>query len=487
MKNTFLSTSLIESNTSLINIKDFGAKGDGRKDDTRSINNAFAYAEKYGLTVFVPSGKYIVSNLIFGSQNESGQSSSPLGIIGEGNSSILFAKSGTTGVMLSACSIAGVVFSGFLVDGNSQTVICIDTSWLPSAGPSTQNHFENIWVQRYNGYSGWKCKNNNDSIFLKCAVRMNGEDSVYSFDAPNQGGMITFDQCYWYSKPLGVCGQNINIWGCGGLGVKVNGADMNSFDVSGSYLYSHEDIGCIVDASDYPIRQIIAYNSHLDIREPDHEGFKGEFLTGVTVKGGNVIRSAASGSPLFFSPSMVNASGNYRAVLKLDSCVVDNITISNPDVLKFHLDCINTSGVNASDEPISQITIGRDIYSRLSRNKLELGNLRGIGHVTQYFTVIDAAPSVWASVGESAIIKGAALVMVSSHQDAVPSAIFLCAGSAVTSGTKSVQRLSYEDGSGAYAGCSIAAQWLSGDPYALQIRLTGGALNAYLKISVIYL
>lgn len=45
-----------------INIKQFGAHGDGVTDDTDEIGAALAYAKLYNLPVFVPAGEYLVSD-----------------------------------------------------------------------------------------------------------------------------------------------------------------------------------------------------------------------------------------------------------------------------------------------------------------------------------------------------------------------------------------------------------------------------------------
>ena len=65
-----------------INVKDFGAKGDGVNDDTESIKNAISsiggdYAK--GGTVYIPKGKYKITDTIFISSN--------VNIIGDGNTS----------------------------------------------------------------------------------------------------------------------------------------------------------------------------------------------------------------------------------------------------------------------------------------------------------------------------------------------------------------------------------------------------------------
>lgn len=47
------------------NVKDFGAKGDGKTDDTQSITNCFKNAEKNNISeIFFPEGNYIISNTL---------------------------------------------------------------------------------------------------------------------------------------------------------------------------------------------------------------------------------------------------------------------------------------------------------------------------------------------------------------------------------------------------------------------------------------
>jgi hypothetical protein len=48
----------------VVNVKWFGAKGDGVTDDTQSIQNAVNYSESEGIDVFFPSGNYLVTNTI---------------------------------------------------------------------------------------------------------------------------------------------------------------------------------------------------------------------------------------------------------------------------------------------------------------------------------------------------------------------------------------------------------------------------------------
>lgn len=52
---------IFSSKNNFINVKAFGAKGDGATDDTQSINNAldYAYQNKYGI-LFIPNGTYMI-------------------------------------------------------------------------------------------------------------------------------------------------------------------------------------------------------------------------------------------------------------------------------------------------------------------------------------------------------------------------------------------------------------------------------------------
>jgi|TARA_B110000240_G_scaffold146235_1_gene161627 hypothetical protein len=71
--NTVYTRSLQEKLDDFVNVRDFGAKGDGVTDDTASITralvNTFGYTSTYAgvstrRTVYFPSGKYLVSSLI---------------------------------------------------------------------------------------------------------------------------------------------------------------------------------------------------------------------------------------------------------------------------------------------------------------------------------------------------------------------------------------------------------------------------------------
>jgi len=115
---------------SRVNVKDFGATGDGSTDDTAAIQAAIDEAAGGG--VFVPNGTYIVSNI--GKLNAAG-----LVLIGESQYNTVFkAKSGMTGSILSNTNSAAGTTAFHQIESiffnlNAQNVTAIDLSSVNNA------------------------------------------------------------------------------------------------------------------------------------------------------------------------------------------------------------------------------------------------------------------------------------------------------------------------------------------------------------------
>ena len=109
-----------------VNVLDYGAIGDGVADDTAAIQAAVDAAELTGQSVYLPAGTYLVSSV-----NGSGavNISSGIEMFGDGASTILKLKAGSTGMVVYAYSpsvYSGLRLHDFTVDGNNVATAQLD-------------------------------------------------------------------------------------------------------------------------------------------------------------------------------------------------------------------------------------------------------------------------------------------------------------------------------------------------------------------------
>lgn len=237
----------IRESSGPINVRWFGAKGDGQTDDTVAINRAINAASVQRKSVFVPTGVYLVGQLLFGNQSLTGQSSSPLGFFGEGWGSTLKAKN--PGSVIQAWSIAGVHFSNFDIDGNGIATTCIDTSWKSGVGPSCNNKYEHI---RCRGSTGviWKAINNNDCSFDQCIIIGNGHNQI-GLDLTASGGLAWIRDSVWNNCYLRFGCQNGTIQNCWGMGIQFASGCLNYVLLNGLYLYWNTHLGAILKSNSF--------------------------------------------------------------------------------------------------------------------------------------------------------------------------------------------------------------------------------------------
>lgn len=88
-----------------MNVRQFGAKGDGETDDYAAINKAIEFAD----TILVPSGTYLLNTRIYVPSNKK--------IIGNGDSSVI--KAGTIDHMISIVDASDIVIKDLKIDGNA--------------------------------------------------------------------------------------------------------------------------------------------------------------------------------------------------------------------------------------------------------------------------------------------------------------------------------------------------------------------------------
>jgi hypothetical protein len=104
----------VSSATVLLNVKNFGAKGDGRTNDTAALQQVFSKAAGGGRTVYFPKGTYMVDStkdLLV-----------PAGtsVTGDGSGSVIKAMASTFGWELLRTSGSDISLTRLSLDGNNQ-------------------------------------------------------------------------------------------------------------------------------------------------------------------------------------------------------------------------------------------------------------------------------------------------------------------------------------------------------------------------------
>lgn len=94
-----------------INVKDFGAVGNGVKNDTKAILSAIAALESHKSTLIFPRGVYVVDGLEIADKTA-------INIIGDGATLMLADQTNTSVLTLSRCPYSQIV--GLRIDGNKK-------------------------------------------------------------------------------------------------------------------------------------------------------------------------------------------------------------------------------------------------------------------------------------------------------------------------------------------------------------------------------
>lgn len=214
----------------------WGAKADGTTNDTAPVNTAFDAGETFNLPVFLPSGVYLCSNLLFGSNTAGAESTGPPQIYGTGGQSILRALDGTTGVFFKAVNLKGKSFRDFTLDGNDKIGLTsvIDTSWY-AFEPNLHNRFINVTVINY-ANTGWTGAHNNDCDFDFVAVldpTSTSNQRAFNIQAPS--GPVFMNSCVGEGY-LAASATVLTLSGCQFAGLDT---DAQTNDLLGTQLTSN--------------------------------------------------------------------------------------------------------------------------------------------------------------------------------------------------------------------------------------------------------
>jgi hypothetical protein len=284
-----------------LDVRDYGAKGDGVTDDTAAINAAIAVASVKGGKVFFPAGTYKVTSPLL--VNAIGVS-----LVGEGMQASRLVASGNFAALLQFASAALYSFMRDLsFDTTGTTTRCAFAQQNSTVIRFSQCYF-------VGDLNGDLCYSNGQNIdFDKCTWQLNSVDTWgINFDCFNQNPGV--QDCRF-----GGVGQAIRTTNVFAPATRVEGLrivdtyfiNSGAFNIwLGNSFYS-TIVGCVLDQSN-------THALHLD-----------NGATGVTVAGCYFGSSVSTGVNVWLEAQVsgVTLSTNYHGFGKYG--VVANATVSN--------------------------------------------------------------------------------------------------------------------------------------------------------------
>ena len=166
---TELMLNKVDKNTLMVNVKDFGAIGNGVANETASFNKAIEYAHTYGGTVFIPKGTYMLEPILLPANTT---------LMGSGmNETIIKLIDGHNDAVIIASETDNITLSHMTVDGNGERKTSGSTITL---WRSRFNRIDNVRVINSNTI-GLEMSNVTNSIIENSHFIGSTENCVVSF------------------------------------------------------------------------------------------------------------------------------------------------------------------------------------------------------------------------------------------------------------------------------------------------------------------
>ena len=278
-----------------IDVKSFGAKGDGKTDDSAAFQAAFDKADN-GVSIYVPAGSYrICSTLVLKKSGAPGSNLRVVGfsLIGNGRDSQLFWDGEMGGTIILDDGFAYSRFTGFVLDGRNKTAIGF----------------------RHHSINGFET----EVDYLHCGF-MNCTEAGIKSDHPGDEYALSeadFENCLFQN-----CGAGVSF------------TQYNDYD----YTFS----GCeFRDCG----KGLLANHSNFYVRDCGFYGSKEADVVGNFEHGSSVRRCISIGSSAFLA---VNSA---VAPLTVESCKVINWNATrpaiNPATASLIFDCVFEGGKTA--------------------------------------------------------------------------------------------------------------------------------------------
>ena len=246
-----------------LNVKDFGAVGDGRTDDTEAFKAAIDSANiNDSTTIFVPDGSYLVSKIVL---------KQGITLMGNGMNSKLFLKEGSkeeafiTNIIPENTHALDIHIKNLLIWGNPNSVadgIRLKGTYLSSIENCKIAEFVGNGVSIYGVQNGDEWIRYNTNCIKDCYILYNGGYGVFSDgsgeDFHVQGGDIggnKLGNIIFFSSSSSITGVKA-IWGSKeGNGVTIDATNVQvvNNNIEGNYKASLEIWGdnCFVEGNKF--------------------------------------------------------------------------------------------------------------------------------------------------------------------------------------------------------------------------------------------
>lgn len=171
----------------VLNVKDFGAIGDGVADDTTAMQAAIDAATSGGGAVYVPSGVYLCSNLrVTQVSSDKGLLTARFNLFGDGQSSILRANAANPILHIGNTYVTTAMFDVAVRDLNFDGDDISTSNILLTA--AHRIYIDSCKVQRSAG-AGIRLNDGSfgSNVIEKCLIRNNASHGIYVPDATDGG------------------------------------------------------------------------------------------------------------------------------------------------------------------------------------------------------------------------------------------------------------------------------------------------------------
>lgn len=213
---TLSARSLQDRFADVVNVKDFGAVGDGVTNDTAAIQAAIDYAGTaagFGRVVFIPAGRYRVTSTIYIRKNESNSVMLGVNVVGAGkeNTTIIAVNPAYNVFQFQACQYCGIEGMTVISTGTVSSGYCVAIT-VGSSSINFHCYIKEMYIVYM--YNGILVDNGTEARISNCNI--GGLVGVYGIRFAGTGSFasglgstrLVVDDVV--SQGIGVAGNNTN-------------------------------------------------------------------------------------------------------------------------------------------------------------------------------------------------------------------------------------------------------------------------------------